>query len=151
MEITDVNNTLVREILSIWAEVNFEGSVKSQNQFLEQPLWYNSLIKVGNKPIFYKKLFLKGISKVKHIMRDCNKFFSLAEVSNIYNIQIQPLTFFGLVSSVRSIRTPVRKEVAKSGLKNNSNYTFCGDFPEELCHLFWHCKKSSCFWDDLLL
>lgn len=99
MEITDVNNTLIREILSIWAEVNFEGSVKSQNQFLEQPLWHNSLIKVGNKPIFYKKLFLKGISKVKHIMRDYNKFFSLAEVSNIYNIQIQPLTFFGLVSS----------------------------------------------------
>ena len=240
MEITDVNNTLIREILSIWAEVNFEGSVKSQNQFLEEPLWHNSLIKAGNKPVFYKKLFLKGISKVKHIMRDYNKFFSLAEVSNIYNIQIQPLTFFGLVSSVRSIRTPVTKEASetrhedfyssfikrrkanrlvykkltsmkannpeksqikwdancesenchkpdwrkayklafrctkstklsnfryrflhrilptncfltKIGLKNNSNCTFCGDFPEELCHLFWNCKKSSSFWDDLLL
>ena len=44
MEITDVNNTLIREVLSIWAEVNFEASVKSQNQFLEQPLWHNSLI-----------------------------------------------------------------------------------------------------------
>ena len=162
-------------------------------------------------------------------MRDYNKFFSLAEVSNIYNIQIQPLTFFGLVSSVRSIRTPVTKEASETrhedfyssfikrrkanklvykklismkannpeksqikwdancesenchkpdwrnayklafrctkstklsnfhyrltriGLKNNSNCTFCGDFPEELCHLFRNCKKSSCFWDDLLL
>ena len=59
IEITDVNNTLIREILSIYAEVNFEGSVKSQNQFLEKLLRHNSLIRVGNKPIFYKKLFLK--------------------------------------------------------------------------------------------
>lgn len=59
MEITDVNNTLIREILSIWAEVNFEGSVKSQNQFLEQPLWHNSLIKVGNKPIFLQKVIFE--------------------------------------------------------------------------------------------
>ena len=55
MEITDVNNTLIREILSIWAVVNFEGSVKSQNQFLEQSLWHNSLIKVGNKTYFLQK------------------------------------------------------------------------------------------------
>ena len=173
-------------------------------------------------------------------MRDHNKFFSLSEVSNIYNIQIQPLTFFGLVSSVRSIRTPATKEssetrredfyisfiksqkanklvyrklislkanspeksqtkwdancepdncykpdwknpyklafrctkstklanfhyrflhrilpmncfLTKIGLKNDSNCTFCGDFPEELSHLFWHCEKSTSFWDDLIL
>ena len=114
VEITDVNHTLIREIRSIWAEVNFEGSVKSQNQFLEKLLRHNFLIRVGNKPIFYKKLFLKGISKVKHIMRDYNKFFSFAEVSNFYNIQIQPLTIFGLVSSVRSIRTPVTKEASET-------------------------------------
>ena len=114
MEIIDVNNALIREILCIWVEVNFEGSIQSQNQFLEQPLWYNSLIRVGNKPIFYKKLFSKGISKVKDIMRDHNKFFSLSKVSNIYNIQIQPLTFFGLVSSVRSIRTPATKESSET-------------------------------------
>ena len=46
---------------------------------------------------------------------------------------------------------PTNCFLTKIGLKNNSNCTFCGDFPEELCHLFWHCKKSSCFWDDLLL
>ena len=114
MELIDVNIALIREILCMWAEVNFEGSVQSQNQFLEQPLWYNSLIRVGKKPIFYTKLFLKGISKVKHIMRDYNKFFSLAEVSNIYNIQIEPLTFLGLVSSVRSVRTPVTEESSET-------------------------------------
>ena len=46
---------------------------------------------------------------------------------------------------------PTNCFLTKIGLKNNSNCTFCGDFPEERCHLSWHCKKSSCFWDDLLL
>ena len=46
---------------------------------------------------------------------------------------------------------PTNCFLTKIGLENNSNCTFCGDFPEELSHLFWHCKKSTSFWDDLIL
>ena len=46
---------------------------------------------------------------------------------------------------------PTNCFLTRIGLKNNSICTFCGDFPEELCHLFWYCKKYSFLGDDLIL
>ena len=37
---------------------------------------------------------------------------------------------------------PTNCFLTRIGLKNNSICTFCGDFPEELCHLFWYCKNT---------
>ena len=38
------------EILSIWAEINFQNS---QWDFQNSPLWHNSLIRVGKTPVFF--------------------------------------------------------------------------------------------------
>ena len=57
-------NICTRELLEIWPEVNFEEVVKTKEQFLEQPKWHNSLIRIENKPAFDKNLFSLGISKV---------------------------------------------------------------------------------------
>ena len=51
----------------MWPEVNFEEVVKTKDQFLEQPMWHNSLIRIENKPVLYKNLFSLGISKVKYV------------------------------------------------------------------------------------
>ena len=52
-----VKNNFTTELLEIWSEVNFEGLIKTKQQFLEQPLWHNSLIRIDNKPIYEKELF----------------------------------------------------------------------------------------------
>ena len=44
----------LKESLEVWAEVNFEQQIKSQVQFQEQNLWHDSLIRIANKPIFFK-------------------------------------------------------------------------------------------------
>jgi len=40
----------------IWAEVNFEPEITSKDHFLDQQLSHNSLIKIANKTVFFKKL-----------------------------------------------------------------------------------------------
>ena len=40
----------------------------SKDQFFRQPLWHNSLIKIANKPVFFKDWCTKGIIMVKHIL-----------------------------------------------------------------------------------
>ena len=55
----DTKNTLklkdsfISEILTFWAEVNFEDRIISKHHFLDQSLWHNSLIRIDNCPIFY--------------------------------------------------------------------------------------------------
>jgi len=46
-----VSDVFLEEILEIWVEVNFEQQLASLEHFQEQNLWYNSLIRIENKPI----------------------------------------------------------------------------------------------------
>ena len=47
--------------------INFESQIVSEH-FLDQPLWYNCLIRINSKPV----------NKVRHLLRDDNiSFLSL--------------------------------------------------------------------------
>ena len=54
----------LKEILQYWAETNFERQVTSEINFHEQSLWFNSLIRVDNKPIFLRIGLKKGKQKL---------------------------------------------------------------------------------------
>ena len=56
--------------------VNFEEVVKTKEQFLAQPIWHNSLIRIENKPVFDKKLFSLGISKATDFVKEQYNFLS---------------------------------------------------------------------------
>jgi len=68
------------------------------------PLWYNLLKRVENRPVFYKEWFLTGITKVEHLMDDSGKFLSLATFQTIYNMTGHPLTFLGIISSLKLLQ-----------------------------------------------
>ena len=53
---SSISCLFVKQILEIWGE----------EVFSKLPLWHNSLIRTGNKPVYYKDWYLKGITKVKH-------------------------------------------------------------------------------------
>ena len=43
-----------RDVLYVWAEINY-SEPEDQNEILNQILWYNSNIRIADKPIYYKK------------------------------------------------------------------------------------------------
>ena len=57
-------------------------------QFRQQYLWQNSLIKIENKPIYQRNWFKKGIVQEKHIMKNVSQFFSHSELQNRYDFQV---------------------------------------------------------------
>ena len=63
---TTISCPFVKEILEIWSEVFFEAKMSSEDHLLSLPLWYNSLIHIGNRPVFYKDWYAKGVTKVEH-------------------------------------------------------------------------------------
>ena len=71
-------------------------------------LLHNSLIKVGNSPIYYKTWATKGVREVRHLMKDENSFLSLAEFRERFNIKINDLTFHGIIAAIRPQRKLLR-------------------------------------------
>ena len=60
----------VNEILLIWAEVNFNNSISSLEQYKTQRLWNNSLIRIDRKPVFFREWLAKGILTVESLIKD---------------------------------------------------------------------------------
>jgi len=58
----------LKELLEVWAEVDFVPEIASKNHFLDQQLWHNSLIKIAKETIFSQNWFNKGITRVKHLL-----------------------------------------------------------------------------------
>ena len=48
------SHIFVNEILLIWAEVNFNNSISSLEQYKTQRLWNNSLIRIDRKSVFFE-------------------------------------------------------------------------------------------------
>ena len=93
--------------LGIWAEVNFEPEIASKDHFLDQQLWYNSLIKIANKTVFFFFFFKIGSLKKylgKQLLGLDNNFLSLNDFHSKYGIDPRPLRFYGLISAVKSLR-----------------------------------------------
>ena len=96
-----VQDPFVQELLEIWSEVNFCKHIKTKQQFLEQPIWHNLLIRIEDKPTFNKQLSLHGITKIAHLMKDSHNFLSFDEFINTHKIQVKPMKYFGLISTLR--------------------------------------------------
>ena len=122
-EVIKVTDPLLKEILEYWTEANFERQITSEINFREQGLWFNSLIRIANKPIFFKEWSEKGITKVKDLqMTGTNRFLPLNALASKYDIKPRPLGFYGLVSAVKSLRKTVT-EVDE--IKNQNPETLC--------------------------
>ena len=100
----EVSDPFIKEILEIWCEASFTENLTSEAQFLSSPLWYNSHIKIGNRPVFFKDWSLKGITEVKHILNDSFEFLSLTAFQDKYNLQVPPLSYYGIISATNSLR-----------------------------------------------
>ena len=110
-------NSFVREVLTIWAEINFEKQITSKTQFFSQSVWHNSLIRIANYPVFYPDWFNKGVKKVKDLTDDSDNFLSFNEFQIKVNLKACPLKYYGLLSALKSLGS-----TCQNHSNNNSVY-----------------------------
>ena len=96
-------DSFLKEILLIWSEINFEERITSESQLSEQGIWYNSLVRINDSPIFFKEWYRKGITKVKHLRNREGKFLTPPELLNKYDIKVQPLAYCGIISALKKL------------------------------------------------
>ena len=85
------------------AEFVIDITAKNIEDILYTPLWYNPLIKIHKKPVFYTKFFEKGFYYIRDIFKNDGKFIEYGELSDLYQIHIPFTTFHGLKTSILSI------------------------------------------------
>ena len=81
-------DSFISEVLKIWAEINFEDRIVSENYFFNQSLWHNSLIRIDNRPVYYPEWLCAGIAMMKHLKDDSNNLLSLTELQTRYGITV---------------------------------------------------------------
>ena len=83
----------------------FVIEIKANNieDILYTPLWYNPLIKIHNKPVFYTKFYEKGFYYIRDFFKNDGKFIEYGELSDLYQIHIPFTTFHGLKTSILSM------------------------------------------------
>ena len=106
------SDIFVNEILLIWAEINFNNSISSLEQYKTQRLWNNSLIRIDRKPVFFFREWLaKGILTVESPIKDGTCFLSYTEFLNKYHCKSCPLAFSGIIATLKTIRMGFKENI----------------------------------------
>ena len=100
----NTTDAFTTEILQLWSEISYEANMNSIDHFLSLPLWHNSLIRIDNRPVYYKSWSCKGIQHVTDLHKDPNTFSSSHELQERYNVTTNLLVLHGLKSSLKSLR-----------------------------------------------
>ena len=115
-KLIETSDSFFKEVLDIWAELNFESQITSIDNFFEQSLWHNSPIRIAKKPVLFKEWLSKGISKVKHLLKSgTNTFLSLKELSLNYDFVSCPLGYNGVILALKALKAKLIFQDARDG------------------------------------
>ena len=65
VRLLNLRDPFLAEIMEYWTTLNYK---ENNLDFTSAQIWQNSLIRIENKPIFYKSWFTAGVKDVKDIL-----------------------------------------------------------------------------------
>ena len=89
------------EVFSIWGDWNYDPYPVHKEQILKQPLWYNSLLKIQNKHLFYRNWYNHEIGYVSDLIQHDN-WITCNEIYVKYKIKVNFLDLIirGIISGM---------------------------------------------------
>ena len=116
-----LNNKFWSDVLYEWSHFNVKYS-RGEVGLPDQILWYNSLILIENKPVFWNLWFRKGIVRISDLMNEDQKFLSLDQFQTKYGFKPLVTQLFGLLKAV-SLLAKRLKTIKTIGV-DDTNYAF---------------------------
>ena len=86
------------DVLKSWCSLNYESY--DNGDITNQILWFNSNIKIFNKPVFYSDLYRKGIKYISDLKKEDGMWYSHKEFEEKYQIKINFLNFYSLIKAI---------------------------------------------------
>ena len=92
------------DVIKAWANFNYQDKLELMEQILEQNIWYNSHIRIQNKPFYNKDMAQLGISKIIDLIdHRTNTFFSYDQFKSQYPCNIHFLTYYSIIYAIPKI------------------------------------------------
>ena len=102
VRLLNLRDPFLAEIMEYWTTLNYKDN---NLDFTSAQIWHNSLIRIENKPIFYKSWFTAGVKDVKDILdTDGKSILSYTAFTAKYKIKTNFLEFYKVVSAVKLYR-----------------------------------------------
>ena len=91
---------------SFWADVLFLWCKYDYNESQQVPhpgnqiIWFNSSVRISDKPIFYQNWFNQGVIRLKDMQHETGRMLTFQEFSRKYNILTNFLEYQGVVAAI---------------------------------------------------
>ena len=82
----------------------------SVTQLRSQSIWFNSLIRVENKPVYFKLRASNGIQFISDLMINESTFLSFSDFKDRYKIKPNVLSFLGIISAIKQLWNKIKPE-----------------------------------------
>ena len=92
----------LQELIEIWADFNFRDSFLSKHDFCSSMIWNNSLVRIANRPFFYKHWAEAGVQNIKDLVNDDFTVITYRDFREKYCSSASFLKFYGVTSAIRS-------------------------------------------------
>ena len=99
IENVPIKNKLWRDLLKYFFELKSKTTEPLQGDSI---IWFNSLLKIEGKPLFYKELHDKGVTYLSDLVNENGRFKTIDEIWGQFNCRINCLNYFGQVSMIKS-------------------------------------------------
>ena len=117
VDLPDHLPSFYRECLNVWSKLTAKP-VESRDEVLKQILWNNQFVRVNGKPVFYKRLFSKGIIFISDILTNYGK---LKPWPSFAATGLTFIDFFSLLGIFDSVPSPWRDLINSNGIPTASH------------------------------
>ena len=104
------------------AGVSFTVVVITPTYIGNSPIWYNSLIRMANQPVFYRNWSRAGVIQFKDILDHTSDFLKYEDFKSRYKVKTTFFTYYGVVSAMNKLKKSFQDPV----MTNSKTQTTCG-------------------------
>lgn len=111
----ELKNPFWKDTLIAFQNIQEKTEITTWNEFINQPIWYNKNIKIGNKSLFYEQWFKKKILLISDILDENGIIYSSAELKTKFDLKIN---FLNHASLHKAIKGAMKNLNIKPGSEN---------------------------------
>ena len=97
-EVFKITNKFWLRVLEAWFDTSFDDPIGSE-QVKNQIIWFNSNIRIGNKPIFNRYLFLKSLLGIVDLLGEDDKIINLTRYEEKFDTK-DYITYHSIIHAI---------------------------------------------------
>ena len=92
-----IDNFFIYDVCKAWSLYAFH---EPQSHFMNEYLWNNHFIRINNRPVFYKFMYIKNVFYVKDLFDENNRLLTYKKFQDKFDLRCYFTTYFGLLSAI---------------------------------------------------